>query len=140
MPQQIREVMTKNPVTLPATASLIDAARKMKENDIGDVIVMKDPTHLCGIVTDRDIVVRAIADGKDPSRITLQEVCSSDVTTLAPTDPVDKAVQLMRDKAVRRLPVIENGKPVGIVSLGDLAQNRDPQSCLGEISASRPNN
>ena len=139
MAQMIRDVMTKNPITLPAQASIIDAAKRMKEGDIGDVIVMKGD-QLCGIVTDRDIVVRAIAEGKDPNRITIEEVCSHDLTTIAPDDDVAKAVQLMRDKAIRRLPVIDKGKPVGIVSLGDLAQSLDRRSALGEISAKPPNN
>ncbi|HVK74947.1 MAG TPA: CBS domain-containing protein [Kofleriaceae bacterium] len=138
MAQLVREVMTKNPVTLSSTASILDAAKKMKEGDIGGVIVTKN-NQMCGIVTDRDIVVRAVAEEKNPQQITLEEVCSQDVTSVSPDDDVSKAVQLMRDKAVRRLPVTDKGKPVGIVSLGDLAQNLDRKSALGEISAKPPN-
>lgn len=138
MGQLVRDVMTKNPIMLAATASVVEAAKKMKEGNIGDVIVTKDG-QLCGIVTDRDIVVRAIATGKDSSRVTLDEICSHDLATVAPDDDVSKAVQLMRDKAIRRLPVTDNGRPVGIVSLGDFAQNLDPRSALGEISAQPPN-
>jgi len=140
MGQLVRDVMTKNPIKLSATSSLLDAAKKMKEKDIGDVIVMKDEGHMCGILTDRDIVVRAIAGGKDPAKVKLDEVCSHELTTVSPDDDIDKAVQLMRDKAIRRLPVVENGKPVGIVSLGDLAIFRDSRSALGGISAKPPNN
>jgi CBS domain-containing protein len=140
MGQMIRDVMTTNPVTLAATATVIEAAQKMKERDIGDVIVMKDDKQMCGIVTDRDIVVRAIATGRELGKMKLDEVCSRDVTTVAPTDDIEKAIQLMRDKGVRRLPVVENGRPIGIISLGDLAVERDRRSCLGDISAQPPNN
>ena len=85
------------------------------------------------------MVIRAIAEGKEPFSTTLADICSQDLSTVSPTDSIDHAVQLMRQKALRRLPVVENGHPVGMVSLGDLAQNRDPQSALGEISAARPN-
>ena len=140
MAQMVRDVMTKHPIALPAKTTLVEAARRMKEHDIGDVIVMKDDGQVCGIVTDRDIVVRAIADGKDPSQSTIGEVCSRDVISVSPDDPLATAVELMRQRAVRRLPVEDKGVPVGIVSLGDLAQNLDRGSALGEISAQPPNN
>jgi CBS domain-containing protein len=138
MGQMVRDVMTKKPITLAASATILEAAKKMKEGDIGDILVTKG-NQLCGIITDRDIVVRAIADGKDPARVTLDEVCSHEVTTVSPDDDVGKAVQLMRDKAIRRVPVMEKGLPVGIVSLGDLAQTLDRSSALGAISAKPPN-
>ena len=138
MGQMVRDVMTKKPITLAASATILEAARKMKEGDIGDILVTKG-NQLCGIITDRDIVVRAIADGKDPARVTLDEVCSHEVTTVSPDDDVGTAVQLMRDKAIRRVPVMEKGLPVGIVSLGDLAQSLDRNSALGSISAKPPN-
>src|SRR5919201_1334696 len=75
MAQSVREVMTKDPVTIPLTAPVVEAAKLMQQHDVGDVIVMDDG-QVCGIVTDRDIVVRAIADGKDPSATTLDEVCT----------------------------------------------------------------
>jgi CBS domain-containing protein len=138
MGQMVRDVMTTNVITLAATATIFDAAKKMKENDIGDIMVMQGG-RLAGILTDRDIVVRAIAAGADPTRIVVDDICSHDLTTVAPDDDVDKAVQLMRDKSIRRLPVTDKGRPVGIVSLGDLAQSLDRSSCLGEISATPPN-
>src|SRR5438477_98566 len=83
MAKKVQDVMTANPTTLPESATLLEAARRMRDSDIGDVIVMRD-SELCGIATDRDIVVRAIADGKDPSSVALREVCSHDVTSVAP--------------------------------------------------------
>ena len=138
MAQLVRDVMTPYPVTLPVTASLVEAALAMRDFDVGNILVL-DNGQVCGIVTDRDIVVRGIAAGNYPATVTLVEICSRDLTTLSPTDRVEDAVSLMRDKAIRRLPVVEGGKSVGIVSLGDLAVERDPHSALSDISAAPPN-
>jgi CBS domain-containing protein len=110
----------------------------MREANIGDIIVLEGD-QLYGIVTDRDIVVRTVAEGRDPETATLGDICSREMTTLSPTDIVEDAVRLMRDKAIRRVPVIENGTPIGIVSLGDLAVSQDLHSTLGHISAAPPN-
>jgi CBS domain-containing protein len=138
MAQAVREVMTKEPVLLQADETLANAARKMRDQDIGDVLVMKDG-KLKGIVTDRDITIRAVADGKDPNRTKLEEVCSPELVTIPADRPVTEAVDMMRRKAVRRLPVVEGDKPVGVVSIGDLAVSRDPKSALSNISAAEPN-
>jgi CBS domain-containing protein len=138
MAQQIRELMTPNPVTLPGTASVHEAARAMRAADIGDVIVIEN-NQVCGIVTDRDIVVRTVAEARDPATTTLADICSHALTTVRTTDSIEQAVQLMRAKAIRRLPVVEGGQAGGIVSLGDLAVERDPSSALGDISAAPPN-
>jgi CBS domain-containing protein len=138
MPQRIHDVMTPNPVSLPGTASVHEAARAMRDQDIGDVIVLEN-NQICGIVTDRDIVVRAVAEMRDPAATTLADICSHALTTVSPDDSIAQAVRLMREKAIRRLPVVEGGRAVGIVSLGDLAIERDPESALGEISAAPPN-
>jgi len=133
MAERIREVMTRNPVLLEASTSVTDAARAMRDRDIGDVLVQKDGA-LCGIVTDRDLVIRCLAEGHDPQSETLGELCSRELATLQADASVDEAVDLMKQHAIRRVPVIEGGSPIGIVSLGDLAQDRDPQSALGRIS------
>jgi CBS domain-containing protein len=138
MAQSIRDVMTANPISLPAASSVADAARAMRDTNIGDIIVLDD-SRICGIVTDRDIVVRAVAEGRDIATTRLGDICSQELTTLSPSDSVEDAVYLMREKAIRRLPVVEGDKPVGIVSLGDLAVERDPHSALGHISAAPPN-
>jgi CBS domain-containing protein len=138
MTKQVREIMTENPATLGADTSVREAAKLMREKDIGDVIVQKDG-RLCGIVTDRDIVVRAVAQDKDLSRTNLESICSKDVTSLAPDDSDAQAIKLMREKSVRRLPVLEKDRVIGIVSLGDLAVDKDPKSVLGQISAAPPN-
>ena len=135
---QLRDVMTDRVVTVPSTASVIDASRAMSDNDIGDVVVVDDGT-VSGILTDRDIVVRAIAMGSDPARTQVGEVVSGAVQTLSPDDGVADAVRMMRDAAIRRIPVFQDGRPVGIVSIGDLARERDSDSALADISAAAPN-
>jgi len=134
----IRDVMTPDPVTVATTTSLEQAARHMRDAGIGNVIVLEGE-RITGILTDRDIVVRAVAEGWDPSQTPVGDVASRELTTISPDETVDAAVALMRERSIRRLPVVESGQPVGIVSLGDLALERDPGSCLGEISAAPPN-
>jgi CBS domain-containing protein len=136
--QTVREVMTAEPVSMAAGFRLDDAARRMRDHNIGDVIVI-DGTRVCGLVTDRDIVVRAVAEGRDPKLTKLSDICSTELVVVQPEDPLERAEQLMRDHALRRLPVVEGGRPVGIVSLGDLAVERDPTSPLAGISAAPPN-
>ncbi len=138
MATTIRDVMAPRPIAVPATATLTEVARQMRDADIGDVIV-QDGNQVAGIVTDRDIVVRAIADDLAPGQVSVAEICSNDLVTVRPDDPVERAVQLMRGAAVRRLPVAEDGNVVGVVTLGDLALERDPASALADISSAEPN-
>ena len=138
MAQQIRELMTPNPVALLGTVSVHEAATAMRDAQIGDVIVIEN-NQVCGIVTDRDIVVRILAETRDPATTTLADICSHSIVTVTPTESVEEAVRLMRTHAIRRLPVVDGGQAVGIVSLGDLAVERDPGSALGKISGAPPN-
>jgi CBS domain-containing protein len=138
MPTTIKDVMTSNPIVFPASASLAEAARGMREFDIGDVLVELDG-KVSGIVTDRDIVVRAVAEGLGPNEVCLGDICSEVLVKLAPEDSVEKAGQLMREYALRRVPVCDDGRAVGIVTLGDLAIERDGESVLAAISGSPPN-
>ena len=139
MAQKIRDVMSRKPVTLRLDDTVSSAAEAMKQNNIGDVLVMDSENKVAGIVTDRDIAVRAVAEGKDPSATSLDEVCSSNIATISPDDPVSAAVDMMRERAIRRLPVVDGGKPVGVVSIGDLAIERDERSALADISAAPAN-
>jgi CBS domain-containing protein len=138
MAQYLREIMTQKPVTVQATDTVVAAARSMRDGNIGDVVVV-DNDQIQGILTDRDIVVRALAEGRDPARTTVGEICSRELTTLSPNDAIGDAEKTMRARAIRRLPVVEGGRPVGIVSLGDLAVEQNPDSTLGGISAAPPN-
>ena len=139
MTEYIRDVMTTNPETLPESTTVREAAETMRANDIGDVVIVDDNGAISGILTDRDIVVRVVAEGRDPRVTRIGDIASRELTAASPDDPVDRAVQLMRDKAIRRLPAVDKGKPVGIVSIGDLALDRDPGSALADISAAPPN-
>jgi CBS domain-containing protein len=134
---KIREVMTSDPVTLDASAPVIEAAEAMRHSDIGDVVIRKNG-KLCGIVTDRDIVVRVLAAGKDPRTTNVESICSRDMLTVSPDQDTSTAVKLMRERAIRRLPVVENSNLLGMISLGDLAVALDRRSALSDISAAPP--
>lgn len=140
MARKIQDIMNGNVVCLTKQDTLIDAAKKMDEHDIGDILVVDQSGKLEGIVTDRDIVVRAIAKGQDPKQAKVGDVCTGNLATLGPDDTVDRARKLMEQKAVRRIPIVRDGKPVGIVSLGDLAVKGDGEEALEQISAAPPNN
>ena len=140
MSQTISQVMTPDPWTVQESAPIQEAARIMRDADIGDVIVLRPDESVSGIVTDRDLVVRALADGSDPKTTTVADVCRHSVVSISSGDPVDQAVPLMREHNIRRLPVIDDSRLVGIVTLGDLAIDRDPNSALADISKAPPNN
>ena len=110
----------------------------MKTNDIGDVLVEDAQGRLAGIITDRDIAIRATADGADPKTTKVEDAYTRDVTALAPTDTVQDAIRMMRSMNVRRLPVVEGSKAVGIVSLGDISVETAPSSLLADISSASP--
>ncbi|GLZ76679.1 oxidoreductase [Actinorhabdospora filicis] len=130
--------MTHDPVCLPADTTAVTAAQTMRDHGIGDVLVLGHG-ELRGIVTDRDLVVRGLASSADPRLTRIGDLATPHPARLSPDDPVDEAVRLMREKRVRRVPVCDpDGRPVGIVSLGDLAAERDPNSALAEISEAPP--
>lgn len=139
MTQHVRDVMTSDPMTVEPLTSVQSVARMMRDENIGAVLVTEGE-HLRGLVSDRDLVVRAMAEGGDPDRTTVAEACSDDLVTVGPDDDLGLAVQVMREHSVRRLPVVDREQhAVGIVSIGDLAIERDPESALGDISSTRPN-
>ena len=138
MAESIRDVMTSDPSCVEASATVQEAAELMAKNDIGNVLVVENG-EVQGIVTDRDIVVRVVAKGDGPDA-SVREACTTDVQTLTPDDSIENAVKKMEESDIRRLPVVEDGKPVGIVSLGDLAKAVDSDSALADISSGSPNN
>ena len=139
MAKQVRDLMNQKPIKVPSSSSLSDAARKMREADVG-AIVVEDDGKIRGLITDRDIAIRAVAQGRDPNTTRVVDICSTELTTLSPNDDVDRAIDMMRKKAIRRVPVVDaSNQAVGILSLGDLAMERDPRSVLGQISAAPPN-
>jgi CBS domain-containing protein len=131
--------MTADPRTVDAGATLVEAAREMRDGDVGALIVVENGS-VAGIVTDRDIVVRAIADGKDPGSTRVSDVATMNPVTLTVDQTVEDAIRTMREQDIRRIPVVQDGRPAGIVSLGDLAIERDTDSVLADISSEPPNN
>lgn len=134
----VSDVMTRNPVTIEEEQSVQQAARLMRDNDTGAIIVMSDG-QVTGIITDRDIAVRCVAESGDIAAAVRQFCTAGDVTTVAPDTSLDQAVQMMRSNAIRRLPVVEGNRAVGIISIGDLAIERDSTSALADISAAPAN-
>ena len=138
----VRDVMTTDLITVRPDSTAVDAARAMRDNNIGPVLVV-DGDEICGILTDRDITVEAVAAGKDPSTTKVIDLCTANVQTVTPDTSISEAVQLMKDNSIRRLPVVENGRPVGIVSLGDLTTDIDSNTAgrmIHDISTDAPNN
>jgi CBS domain-containing protein len=117
---ELKDIMTKNVESVERNTTIQEAAKMMKQYNVGSIPVC-DGDKLVGIVTDRDIVLRGIADGKEIAKVTCSQVMSSDMTTGTPNMDVHVAAKIMADKQVRRLPVVDNGKLAGIVALGDLA-------------------
>lgn len=138
MAQHVRDIMTSRLVTVEPQTSVTAVAQKMRDEDIGMVLVTEGD-ELRGLISDRDLVVRSLAEGGDQEQRTAASACSDDLFTLTPDENIDQAVQMMREHAIRRVPVVDHGHPVGIVSLGDLAIERDPKSALGDISSAQPN-
>lgn len=135
----VADVMTAMPETVTPETTLEEAARRMRDGDIGDVLVADESGgELQGIVTDRDITIRAVAAGSDPSTTTVASVLSSDLQSVSPSDAIQIAAARMRSANVRRLPVLDAGRPVGIVSLGDLAIATDSGATLADISVASP--
>ncbi|MFI7632314.1 CBS domain-containing protein [Microbispora rosea] len=129
----VEEVMTRDPVTLPEEATVVKAAKLMRDRGIGDVLVVGDG-RLRGLVTNRDIVVRAVAEGRDLATTPLATLCTCDVVTVGPDHDVAEAARLMREKDVRQLPVVVDGRPIGVVALADLTLALTP----GDASSDAP--
>ncbi|HEY8431579.1 MAG TPA: CBS domain-containing protein [Sandaracinaceae bacterium] len=137
MTQLVRDAMTEGPVTMRHDATVREAARRMKRANIGDVIVMRD-RKAYGILTDRDIVVRCLAEAGEPTEMRIGDICSTGLVTVRPNDSLASAEALMRRRAVRRLVVEDHGVPVGILTLADLERVRHPDSPMADIAAAPP--
>lgn len=125
MGQHIRDVMTANPATIGSTSSIVDAARVMKQVDAGVVPVTEDG-RLTGMITDRDIAIRVVAEGRDPGSTRVGEVASRNLVTVDPQQELDEALRLMAQHKVRRLPVVEeDGRLVGVLAQADVAREGD---------------
>lgn len=138
MANLVQDVMSPDPVIVDAKASLERAAEVMRTHSVGDVLVI-DEGVVRGILTDRDIVIRAVAEGKAPAATLAGQCCSEDPKVVSVDASTDQAVELMRRHALRRLPVVNGDQLVGVISIGDLAVSEDGRSALADISAAMPN-
>src|ERR1700733_2915482 len=134
---KVGDIMTPAPVGVYYTQTIGETARIMRDTQVGAVLVVNEGT-LAGVVTDRDLVIRGLAEGEGPDSL-VGPLCSGDLIGVAADADVVQAEQLMREHAVRRLPVVNEGQVVGIVSIGDLAIPRSSDSPLAAVSRARPN-
>jgi len=135
----VGEVMTRDPVSLPADASVTQAAKAMSDYRIGTVVVMDGKTP-CGIVTDRDITLRVVATESDPAKTKVGDVCSKSVAAVRPDQSLDDAMEMMKSHDVKRVLVMTDGILEGILSLGDLAARGEGEGVEEDISRAAPNN
>jgi CBS domain-containing protein len=139
MAKTVSDVMTRDPVAMRSDTSVKDAAKAMSDMRIGTVVVMEGDKP-CGIVTDRDITVRAVATGSDPMSTRLADICSHDLAAVRPDQSVDDAMQMMKSHDVKRVLVMTDSKLMGIVSLGDLSRMGKGEDVQKDISKAEPNN
>jgi len=125
MGQSIRDVMTSNPCSIDAEKSVAYAAKMMKEEDVGLAPIVEGD-KLVGMLTDRDIAIRVVAEGRNPDQTKVREVASNQVVTIDPQQDLDEALRIMAKHQVRRLPVVEeDGRLVGVVAQADIAREGD---------------
>jgi CBS domain-containing protein len=131
MAKSVRDTMTENPRSIEASSSVVEAARLMREEHIGSLPITEDE-QLVGMITDRDITTRVVAEAADPTMTSVGDVYSRDLISVEPDKDLAEALQLMARHQVRRLPVVENGRLVGIVAQADIAR-RENEKQTGEL-------
>jgi len=127
-----REIMTEGSEYLKADASVSDAAARLAETHVGAVPVCDESGHLRGVLTDRDIVIEVVAQGKDPASVQVIDLIQGEAVTIGADHSVDEAIQTMQQHKVRRLPVIDGDKLVGMISQADIARACPPER-VGEL-------
>jgi CBS domain-containing protein len=135
MAKSVRDAMTQDPRSIGASASVVEAARLMREQHIGSLPVTEDE-RLVGMITDRDITTRVVAESAVPEKTSVGDVYSRDLISVEPDNDLDEALQLMARHQVRRLPVVENSRLVGMVAQADIAlkENERTSELVGAIS------
>ncbi len=132
MGKEVRDAMTSNPCTIDADQTVAYAAKMMRDEDVGIAPVVEGE-RLVGTLTDRDIAVRVVAEGKDPQTLKARDVASTSVITVAPQQDLDEALRLMANHQIRRLPVVEgDGRVVGVLAQADVAEEAKPKK-VGEL-------
>ena len=132
--KKARDVMSDDCTCIDENESVLDAAKKLKELDVGSVPICGEDDRLKGMLTDRDIVVKVLADGKDPSSVKAGDLGQGDgkTVTIGADDSIDEALRTMIDHKVRRLPVVDGRELVGIISQADIATNLDEEK-VGDL-------
>ena len=134
---KVKDFMTRNIAFATTNATVSDVAKLMQQNHVGSIPICNEQDDIVGMITDRDIVLRNVANKKDPNNTKVTEIMTTDIVTVDPEMDVYKVSRLMAEKQVRRIPVVENKKVVGVVTLGDLAKEKnfdvEVASCLSEI-------
>lgn len=130
---KVSEIMTTRVVSVEPGASVKDAAVLMNKHNIGAVPVVENGS-MKGVVTDRDIVLRCVSEGRDPQSLHVSDICSSGAVSVGPAQSVSDALRIMSTEQVRRLPVMENGKLLGVVTLADIARERAGMELAQTIS------
>jgi CBS domain-containing protein len=142
--RKMRDIMSPAPICMASGESVSAAAKAMKEHGIGTVLVLSDGL-LSGLVTDRDITVRVLAEDRDPLTTCVGDICSGELAVLGPDDDVEQADRLVRERTIRRIPILDDGIPVGVVSVADLTLKKDEKnegyqgSALAGVFAARRN-
>jgi CBS domain-containing protein len=130
---KVSERMTKNPITVNPSATAKDVAEKMKKENVGTVLVT-DGGRLKGIVIDRQIITKVIASGKDPAKVKVSEFMTESPVTASSNMEIEEASRIIGEKGFRRIPVVEDGKPVGIISVADIVEHaRTCTECMTNI-------
>lgn len=142
--RHVRDVMTRNPEAVSERDSIRDVARIMKDQDTG-VVPVVDGKRIIGLITDRDIVVRGIAEGRDVTTVKVNEIMTKSIRSVKEDTPLNEVLDLMSNAEIRRVPVVNgNDELVGIISLGDIAENTNADNRVGkaveDISQAPPNN
>jgi CBS domain-containing protein len=123
----VKDVMTSGPTSVASDAMVVEAARRMLSEDVGSLPVV-DGDELVGMITDRDLVLQVVAKDLDPHKVPVSAVCSDNPVTARPDEPIDEALRRMAKEQVRRLPVVNDGRLVGILAQADIARTSRPES------------
>jgi CBS domain-containing protein len=130
---KVSKSMTKNPITVESSATAKEVAEKMKEENVGTVLVTQED-RLKGIVIDRQIITKVVAAGKDPAKVKVSEFMTESPVTVSPDMDIEEASRIIGEKGYRRIPVVENEKPVGIISVADIVEHaKTCTSCVDNI-------
>ena len=131
MGKKVRDVMTQNPTYVSPTQPVAEAARIMRDEDVGSLPIVEG-NRVTGILTDRDIVVRGLAEGREASQLRVQDVASREVQTVEAEESLDEALRVMASHQVRRVPVVEDGRLVGVLAQADVAEHAKEKQ-TGEV-------